>query len=341
MIQNIKFILGSLWIAFFAVSCNDMRKEIEVDMQDAAPKLVVSAMMQDSAFTITVSSSIPFTSKVTEVKKLKNLKTKLYEDGILLCEITEYTEKEPMYETTRPALTATSNGIEIKPRSTYRLEVSADDFTPVASIVVAPDIPLVTQCEIDTNTIIQKNPDNTWSSNYTVIGDGSYFPFTIELTDNPAQKNYYWIEVKGLNTDYPGAEVMNTIATTNYSLIQDNPDFEATGGSADIFNASNVTTYAFSKLILTNQTFKGEKKTLNLLLNKYYYELFSRGITSGQLVAYVRQMNAELFKYYRGLVLQDASFDTFTEPVSVPGNIQNGYGCFSVCPAYSKILLEN
>jgi hypothetical protein len=43
----------------------------------------------------------------------------------------------------------------------------------------------------------------------------------------------------------------------------------------------------------------------------------------------VSHLSTATFEHYRSLVLQSNGVGFFSEPVSIAGNIENGYGCFT------------
>jgi len=63
---------------------------------------------------------------------------------------------------------------------------------------------------------------------------------------------------------------------------------------------------------------------------KYHLETYLR----------VQHFSESTFRYYRGQVLQRNRVGFFTEPVTITGNIENGYGHFAAINAVSIKLLE-
>ena len=54
----------------------------------------------------------------------------------------------------------------------------------------------------------------------------------------------------------------------------------------------------------------------------------------------VSHISQEAFMHYRGMKLQKAGNAIFSEPVFIPSNIENGWGCFSLCNTKRIKLLE-
>jgi hypothetical protein len=135
------------------------------------------------------------------------------------------------------------------------------------------------------------------------------------------------------------------IATPNLTLIQDNPDVECMDM---IFDGEKNSLYSFGLMMLTDATFAGSQARLDLfaLYNPKQYE--GAGYYPKPVVNYdpqrhgdrehlvrrcdlfVTHFTQEAFQQYRSMALQLAGIGFFSEPVFIPSNIENAYGCFSV-----------
>jgi len=109
--------------------------------------------------------------------------------------------------------------------------------------------------------------------------------------------------------------------------------------------------YNFNMLIQSNLTFSKGKNSLNIYA-QYYVRYFdnnqylegnpdvARITLYDRFSLRVKQITAETFRYYRSVALQTSGVGFFTEPVNIVGNIENGYGGFSVCNSVNFPMLE-
>jgi hypothetical protein len=177
-------------------------------------------------------------------------------------------------------------------------------------------------------------------------------PVSVYFTEiDPNVRKYFALDVREKVDEYDEDGVWQyNVRNHNYygigvaelSKLQDNPNVEALDLLTN--NTNNVADLsAFPFLLQSNLTFtKGNNKLIYYMMNvlgnycsvgcleannpdykkyTYYHTAF---------LFRVRSITTETFRYYRSLVLQSKRDGFFSEPVTIVGNIKNGYGCFSV-----------
>ena len=156
-----------------------------------------------------------------------------------------------------------------------------------------------------------------------------------------------WVKSKDTDTDWhQDISYVTRIATPDLTLIQDNPDIESKDLTS---NGENYDLYSFSLMLLTDATFSGSQKHLDMyllsngqLLNEshhYYskpvirYDPWRHGnqnYIKKRMDLLVTHLSPEVFRQYRSMAFQMAGMDFFSEPVFISSNMENAYGCFSV-----------
>jgi hypothetical protein len=106
--------------------------------------------------------------------------------------------------------------------------------------------------------------------------------------------------------------------------------------------------FSFPLFLMNDGNFPRDNASLNLYSEFYsfvniplpdegHYEIYT---TRHVLSLRIRHITAETFKYYRALALQSNGMGFFSEPVNIAGNIENGYGIFSVYNTNDLLLLD-
>jgi hypothetical protein len=180
-------------------------------------------------------------------------------------------------------------------------------------------------------------------------------PFVLNIADNSPDKDYYALQTKRYEMmDFKSYDDFHhrqeelyplMLATSDLTLIQDNPDIE----SKDLtLNGEVYDWYGFYLMLLTDATFSGSHKRLDLYLsspyedpdeNRYYpkpvihYDPWRHGqqthiVKRKDLL--VTHLSPEVFKQYRSMAFQTSGMGFFSEPVFITSNMENAYGCFSV-----------
>ncbi len=130
--------------------------------------------------------------------------------------------------------------------------------------------------------------------------------------------------------------------------MQDNPDMEAQG---ILMNLEPVDIYVFIMMFLSDLNLSKRNGSFPLYVsahtpqhyNDLYYKdnpNYEKVFFHSELFLRVKHITTATFNYYRSLALQYEGMGFFTEPVNIAGNIEDGYGEFSVFNSVNFKLLE-
>ena len=258
--------------------------------------------------------------------------------------------------------------ISTRPGSVYRLEIDVDGYTSVTSSMTMPAAPMVSasmDTDVQVRLMLTYRRKNGWGlyQGWDIDPFSWYemnlWPVSIHLADpDPNTRNYFEMEIQRSqretngNTKYNYTITGPGIGVSDISILQDNPNIEAfEKGNAD-FNYADF--YQFFSLMISDNTFSGKSASLTLYSeverkNSYPWDndpdipippdlievIFHRTTT-----LYVKSIPTETFKYYRSQMIQSAGIGFYTEPVIIKGNVENGYGFFSVYNSKSITFLE-
>jgi len=257
------------------------------------------------------------------------------------------------------------SGISTRSGSVYRLEVEIDGYETATAVMTMPSVPVVT-ASMDTTVMVIKHwsplyPNlNVFSTtqlpfrHYIYLPDGSYeggfWPVSVHLTDpNPNENNYFALGTFNYTEKF--GNMRGGIGVSDVQILQDNPDLEAQKGGLADTDYSDF--YFFSPLFISDRSFSG--KTAPLIFfsisesnsdpyidHLFYIEnhCYEKAVVRTKTFLRVQHFPESTFKYYRGQALQRQGVGFFTEPVTITGNVKNGYGYFNVFNAVSIQLLE-
>jgi len=264
-----------------------------------------------------------------------------------------------------------ASGISTHPGSTYRLEVEVDGYKKVTSTSTMPLLPDVSAI-IDTTVAVIKERIKEYSSlaGWSSGGSGglfTYWPVSLQWGERTAERNYYSLDMYTEKTALEGVpqEWWNQegkfnlgIFVTDLTKLQDNPEveiFESQGIDLDVSSMDNDV-YLFPILLMSDVGFTNDNASLTLYKRRpdrliddnweesitewYPLELWNLIILQHTVSLRVRHITEATFKYYRSLVMQSIGMDFFSEPVNIKGNIENGYGGFTVFSAVDIPLIE-
>jgi len=337
-----------------------------MDVAGMSPKLSVTATLDaDSGrFAIYIFAAHPL-SEYKDWRSVKDTITaegeiRLYEDGTKILTVPGPFDLLPLmmkYFYERSGYNYFTTGLPLKTGSTYRLEVEMEGYPMAWATGVMPEAPITNDAKLDTTQRIYYGnaaiPPGYY--NFATGSDSDYsFPFDLIITVNNAKtNNYYYIQqrtylqIKCDPDDYTlplGFEFNDyryPIGVTDFSIIQNQPEYWT---GAYEFGDGAYDLYLIDHLMLTNQTFSEKSINLSLFLPSLIYRHTGMnapipdyeheyGVECHVVYRHdllVRHISEETYKNYMNMILQSKDIDFFTEPVNIPGNIQNGYGCFSV-----------
>ena len=256
--------------------------------------------------------------------------------------------------------------ISTRPGSVYRLEIEVDGFKTVTASMTMPSPPVVTA---SMNTTVQERITFAHRGSYLgyeiwdiilpiyIWNEMDFWPVSVHITDpNPNERNYFVLEIQRKQSGF--SEFINykldytasSIGVSNLSILQDNPNIEASEGGLKETDQAAFYQFWPLPLYMSDITFPGKSASLTFYSeverkNSYpdyvvddpeYVKVLMHHTTT----LHVRHIPTETFKYYRGQLLQRVGVGFYTEPVVIAGNIKNGYGFFSVYNSTSFQFLE-
>jgi hypothetical protein len=248
-----------------------------------------------------------------------------------------------------------SGGIITKSGSTYRLEVEVEGYPSVVATSTMPEQPVV-YASMDTSTQVTKKNikevvvagymlnhlGNNWNENYPV----RYWQLVVN-TEISTVNNYAALDV--VNIEYSDNVMRRTtiwgIGGSDVSILLEN------GMNRELLNNDNTDLYLFHTLIATgfedasrNLYVAIDSSTLNPL---YIAPIFAdspdveKATIQHQLMLRFRNITPETYRYFHSLTTQYYSNNKYNEqPATVVGNIEGGFGIFSVYSATYIPLLE-
>jgi hypothetical protein len=342
-------------------ACEDMFvKKIDVEQADFPPKLSITATLDTDGGRLSLfikeghSLQSFHTYKNVSQTTVCNGIIRLYEnDREIFTEagLFDLSSEASGYGGYRAAFT----GIPAVAGCTYRILVEMDGYPAASAVAVMPEAPVVYDIYLDTEHKVEKKNVLDISPLYRPYSTTSMtgYPFVLNIADNGSGKDHYALraeryemrDTEGYYNHREEESGRKMIATSDLTLIQDNPDIE----SKDLtLNGEVYDLYGFYLMLLTDATFSGSQKRLDLYLSaaneypdeaRYYpkpvthYDYWRHGdqthvIKRRDLL--VTHLSPEVFKQYQSMAFQLAAMDFFTEPVFIASNMEGAYGCFSV-----------
>ena len=278
-----------------------------------------------------------------QIPEVRTGRVKLYEDGIPIVDVEQEFDLCEVLNTKKLSL----NGVSAKAGSDYQLEVSVEGYDPVTACATMPDAPVVRKIEADTLTLVNKHhiySASSWQLRYGSDRNELY-PFHMTMEDRAESGGYYSIQMfvnflfddstKNFTDIYP-------IGSDDWGILSSNPEMEAkeTVWAEEIYEL-----YAFTPFLFDNLSFANTTKDIKFYLpypprDEYYRPANAELVQVKQYIT-LKRLSEETYKYYRGICLQYQGLDFFhSEPVTLPSNIQNGYGCFSLSNSVNFTILE-
>jgi len=364
-------------IIIFLVSCDGFEKDLDGDFARFPPKLAVTAILDrngesgESAFSITICEGRSLADYREGIAINRQIKapgsiTLLEDDVEIFTESGEFDmsiegynswgdqERQYGYKYDR-------SGFVTHAGRTYRLVVEVEGYAMVTSASTMPDLPAIT-ASADTNALVSKgcvadiyslNPSSgsSWGCRYSDNTD--YCTVTLSLDARSSVNNYYAVEMSRTQQDW-----MDGVYVADLNHFHDNPDVEAFNGMNGMFdeigggsgsNSNSIPDmYRFFLLLMNDNNFSREHSSLNVYSPFQPSGNPNMNLTPGQVFVIsryvlnmrIRHITTATFNYYRSLAMQNTGMGFFSEPVNIAGNIENGYGVFSVYNSKEVSLLD-
>ena len=353
------------------IGCEGMIKELDIDFLAFPPKLSITALLDKSGFDITIMegrslAEFPFPQ---EKENIRNGEIRLYEDGKLIRTLSGPFDMSENVEESGNLWSWGKNGyryISLNNSftgSVYGLEVELEGYPMVSSTSVMPEAPVVSATMDTSVQVIYKHVAEIPIMGYRLwhLGNSSfasnppdkYWSVSVNIVD-PCKPYYYvldvvhWLEFSD-----------HTIRFSNWGIgALDVSILLREGMDVPLMTMEKPDIYMFSMLMSTDFTFvrDSEAQTFYIAVPEIpnqqnvddsYFENnseYEKITIVHSLHLRVRQISPEIYRYYRSLSLQLVDRGMFSnqehQPVAIAGNVENGYGSFSVYNATSIKLFE-
>lgn len=358
MKKNIRYYCITVLLAFIMAGCEDhFVKDFDVDTGAFQPKLSIDAAIDiyNNSFNVTISSTTPAIGwQISKPVGKGNLK--LFENSQLIYSIAfdpENDKNKPVeqleYGFWADGSTILIHNYDLKftVGNTYRLEIDAVGFESVFSEQKAANGLVFGPAAIDTSTIIEKDFRRIeyLDFNYYYYGGydpnynrNSYHQVEINISDPEPEKNYYSLSL----VNYPPSTYGSNrpmFITTDRTLLIEHPGLSQTDAA---FSDQVTSAYGFTNYIASDMFFTDGKVKHSFLINSndiksYSYDEAKQLYPNRDIV--LKQHTVQLlaksisegaYKYFKSIKQQYYSDGPFMEPITIPSNITNGYGYFSI-----------
>jgi hypothetical protein len=357
MKKGIGIIIITLFIASIMNGCEDQFvKDFDVDTGEFKSKLAVDAVIDinNNSFNVIISSTTPAIGwQISKPIGKGNLK--LFENRQLILSIAFDPQNNKniadslaeYYLQGDGSLVINRYNIAFSIGNTYRLEIDAEGFENVYAEEKAAKGLVFGPATIDTSTIIEKDFRRIeyLDFNYYYYGGydpnynrNSYHPVDINISDSEPEKNYYSLSLVNYPPSTYGSSRLMFI-TSDRTLLIDHPGLSQTDAA---FSDQVISAYAFSNYIASDMFFTDGKVKHSFLINSNDIKSYSydeakklypnRDIVLKQHTVQLRAKNISegAYQYFKSIKQQYYSDGPFMEPITIPSNITNGYGYFSI-----------
>lgn len=285
-----------LLLTLFALNLS-CEKEIELNAEEQQPRIVVNCTFNE---TDTVKVELSESRSLLEspiLPLIEDADLRLYrQDGT---EIGAFTYSPSIYTNTHYSLAAD----ELEPGNTYTIKANKSTFESVEASSYIPSKIIINAIDTTTN-IPQQNE----------------MKFTVNFSDNAAEKNYYILS---------STVVVYTIEDMDDTLIL----FKSVGMSTKEFIAANGNqepdgTIYGAQFVFTDELFNGENFSFDYQQELNYPGEFED--VESYCEVRIQNVSEDFYKYQRSLaVYQSTENSPFAEPVQVYTNVKNGFGLFA------------
>lgn len=335
-------------ILFIFIGC-EQETIIFPDIKYAERKIAVSAFLDtDGEFQVAVSK----VSKLTEYKpaneifipEIRTGKVLLYEDGIKLLDIEQ--QFDLINVNNQKPLFLYRKGVSSKAGSVYRLEVAIEGYDPIISTAIMPCAPVVKSIIFDAATEVTMYHvlrTGYWGVNN--ITDGVvYNKLYLSLDDSDESGGFY--SLQAFEVHYYEDNIINNdsiivpIGSNDWNILSGNPEIEVRGSlwDTDVYELYSSSPFLFDNRSFVNTTVDA---TFYVVCTNYFDNAKPKMNARAQKYILLKRITKETMQYYRSVLLQSEGLNFFnSEPTTIPSNIQNGYGCFSLSNTVKFMVLE-
>lgn len=367
MKKVIGIIITTLLIAYLMVGCEDQFvKDFNVDTGVFQPKLAVDATIDinNKSFTVNISSTTPAIGwQISKPIGKGNLK--LFENSQLILSIAFDPESNKNIPDSLAEYYFQGDGSLVIQRynmafsigNTYRLEIDAEGFESVYAEEKAAKGLVFESANIDTTMIIEREFRRIEFLDYNYhyydgygppVNRNLYYPVEITISDTEPEKNYFVLSLLIFPPTTYG-NMLPMLYTTDRSILYEHPGLSQTDA---VFSDQVVSAYGFSKYIASDMFFTDGKIKHTFLMSKndiraYSYDEIRKIYPNNEIILkqhtallQAKNISEGAYNYLKSIKQQSYNDGPFTEPITIPSNIVNGYGYFSIESTISIPLLQ-
>ena len=284
-------------------------KPKDITLPELPPVLVLHGYIgTGEAFAVSVGKTAINAGIIPDDSTLlvKNALVVLYENGVII-DTLEYGNIIRQY--------VSSNSIRATTGKTYRVIAQAPGYTSVEATAKAPSF-------VPTNSVVR-----TQGARIDEFGN-PMDDITFSFPDPAAEKNYYLAE---LNTYQPGP-VPNAFCVFTYD-----PSVDKHQGDLDPFETANC--ISSREFIFNDKLFNGETKELTISTVASNLKSYTDGNRLYRPYLKKYSLSQEYFQYLSDVLTLGVLRDNpFSRPYTIPGNVKNGYGLFTIYSAVTDTL---
>jgi hypothetical protein len=306
----------SILIVCLALGISSCVKEIDSDIRDVAPKLVINSLFStDSLIEISLTKSLSVLD-APDFKPIDNGTVLVYEDDQLLEEL-QYSNLSETYKS------MTKRPVQGKH---YRIEAETPGLSKVSGETFIPmPVPLSL---IDTTKIMGEH-------------FGFSYIFNVSFKDPLNEENFYilmmrlFVYYQGHEQEYPNNFTIKKSPVFEYESFNVFLGFQAIDENNDIIGSTSNNDLYSSQICFSDAQFNGKE---------IHFDPLAYGTTSPDSLKYVIQLisiSSDYYKFIRSYVLYNSSNDNpFSELVQMYSNIQGGYGIVLGCSSSTKTFVS-
>jgi hypothetical protein len=286
--------------ALVIVAASSCETERFVDLPEHTPKLVVHGYVETGQpFSIAVGRSFRADIVTTlDTTYINNATVLLYENGVFRDTLD--------FQALNQRYVSASNVMAI-PGNTYRLTVSAPGFQSIESTVIAPFPVPTTGFHYIRGTRV--------SLDGTLMDD-----VVFQFNDPPGVENYYLARLQ------TSGNIISSFCVYTYD-----PVVEKYQSDVNPFEANNCIDN--DAIQFADRFFDGQSKEISVSGASNTLGEYTEPISGQVHRSYLTRFSVskEFYQYVKSEIRLDlSSSDPFAQPISIKGNIKNGYGMFTI-----------
>lgn len=319
IMKHITLYTNLIIVTLFTASCIKFAANFELTETD--PQIVINGILEpDSLFKVHVCRSISILESNEKVIPIEGAIVEVFENGKLIDQLDQY--QNGFYK---------SSSLKPLPQSKYTIKVTADDFETAHATIKIPSNEPVMKIDTATKTFI-----------YNSEHEERNLELSIEIKNNPNEKNFYMVEayIQNWGYMYEYDEQANETVDSGYfysSMYVTTKSPYAILGFSDYsswiekFSSTDENyegTYSAQKIIFSDEYMNQSTEKINLWVWNQIYDYDNKLGKTIPLKIYVYEVSQEFIYYLKShsTYFVDPFSDFFVEKNITYCNIENGMG---------------